>query len=115
MYEAGNRHYNNAATILKKITIKENNNKGKTMALAVKIATLLGWLVIIANWVMPFGGQLETILHWSGIGLAAAHAIEMLVYIPLVNKATGSKAMHYLQIFIFGFGHFLVLKEQAQA
>ena len=80
------------------------------MAAIIKISTLLGWAIILYNWVAPIEGM-YTILHYTGIGLAAAHALEMLIYMPMINKLPNNKAMHYLQVFVFGFGHFLVLKE----
>lgn len=79
------------------------------MIAIIKISTLLGWGLILFNWFMPIEG-LYTILHYTGICLAAAHTLEMLIYTPMIKKLSDNKAMHYLQVFVFGFGHFLVLK-----
>lgn len=81
------------------------------MIAAIKIGTLIGWLAIIANWIVPFGGQMEMILHYSGIGLLAAHALEALIYLPTINKVGGNKANHIFQVIVFGVGHFLAMKE----
>lgn len=80
------------------------------MVAFIKISTLLGWAVILFNWAMPIEGM-YTLLHYSGIGLACAHTLEMLIYTPMIKKAPGTKSLHYLQVFTFGVGHFLVLKE----
>ena len=85
------------------------------MITAIKISTAIGWLIILANWLMPFAGQLQLILHWSGIGLAAAHALEALIYIPFMKKAGGNIANHMLQTLLFGYGHFLSLQESIKA
>jgi len=85
------------------------------MSNIIKISTIFGWIAIIANWIAPFGGQLETILHWTGIALAIAHFIEIFIYIPLMKKAGGITANHVFQVFVFGVGHFLVLQALAKA
>lgn len=85
------------------------------MILAAKIATLMGWLFIIANWIMPFGGQLESMLHYSGIGLAIAHAIETAIFFPKAKKAGGNLALHALQLFIFGYPHNMALDQAINA
>ncbi len=81
------------------------------MISAIKIGTIIGWLVILANVAMPFGGQLATILNWTGIGLLVAHALEVLAYLPLINKVGGNKASHMVQVLVFGVGHFLSMQE----
>ncbi len=82
------------------------------MILASKIGTLIGWLIIIANWIVPFGGQMETILHWSGIGLFAAHVLEMFIYIPTMKKVGGNMALRCLQVIVFGYVHFMEMQEE---
>ncbi len=85
------------------------------MVSAIKIGTIIGWLAILANIIVPFGGQIETILNWSGIGLLAAHTLEVLVYLPLMNKVGGNKAGHIAQVLVFGVGHFLSMQETLKA
>ena len=75
------------------------------MILAAKIATLIGWIVIVANWIQPFGGDIQDILHYSGLGLAAAHAIETAIFLPKAKALPGNIAVHALQIFLFGYAH----------
>jgi uncharacterized protein YhhL (DUF1145 family) len=80
------------------------------MIAAIKIGTIIGWLAILANVVMPFGGQIEVILNWSGIGLLVAHALEAIIYLPTINRVGGNKAGHIAQVIIFGVGHFLSMQ-----
>ena len=81
----------------------------------IKIGTIIGWLVILANYLMPFGGQIETILHWSGVGLLAAHALEALIYLPIIKKVGGSIPAHMFQTLVYGVGHFLTMQETLKA
>lgn len=84
------------------------------MIAATKIATLIGWALIIFNWIVPFEGDMYNILHWSGIGLAAAHLVEVFVFLPKAKRAGGNLAMHAIQLFIFGYAHNLALDKQLQ-
>ena len=80
------------------------------MIAGIKVVTIIGWLAILVNLVNPFGGQIETILHWSGIGLFVAHAVEAFIYLPLMKKVGGSIPAHMTQVLIFGVGHFLIMQ-----
>jgi uncharacterized protein YhhL (DUF1145 family) len=80
------------------------------MIYAIKIGTIIGWLVIFANAISPFGGQIETILNWTGIGLLIAHIVEAIIYLPMINKVAGNKIWHIIQVVVFGIGHFLTMQ-----
>lgn len=81
------------------------------MIAAIKLATIALWLVVLANVVMPFGGQVEGILNWVGIAVLAAHALEAFLYLPIMKKIGGSMPRHIIQVLIFGLGHFLIMQE----
>lgn len=84
------------------------------MIATAKFATVIGWLAILWNWIiMPFDGQLGMILHWSGIGLAVAHTLEMFIFLPKAKKLGGNLSWHALQLFIFGYAHNMTLDELA--
>jgi uncharacterized protein YhhL (DUF1145 family) len=83
------------------------------MVLAAKVVTALAWLAIIVNWVTPINGFYD-ILHWTGIGLGAAHLIEAFVFLPKAKQAGGSVPLHFLQLFIFGYAHVMGLDEAAR-
>ncbi|CAA0084272.1 Uncharacterised protein [BD1-7 clade bacterium] len=85
------------------------------MVAAFKIATAIGWLAIVANWLFPFGGQMQEILHWSGIFLAAAHAVEVFVFLPKAKRAGGNLGLHAVQLFLFGYAHNMALDQQLAA
>lgn len=79
-----------------------------------KLTTLLGWLLIIVNWLHPIDDWYN-LLHWAGIFLIVAHSIEMLVFLPAARRAPGNTAIHALQLLVFGYAHNMALMEQAKA
>lgn len=82
------------------------------MIIGAKIVTLLAWIAIISNWITPLGDA-YTALHYTGIGLAGAHAIEMLVFLPKARHARGNTQLHLIQLFIFGYAHNMALDAEA--
>lgn len=80
------------------------------MILIAKTLTLLFWLLIITNWVMPLSEPTHTYLHWLGVVLLGAHALEALLYRPLIKQVEGNPLAHYSQVLVFGGAHFLQLK-----
>lgn len=85
------------------------------MIAAAKFATILGWLAILINILVPFGSQIEIILYWSGIGLAAAHTLEMFIFLPKAKKLDGNLSWHALQLFIFGYAHNMTLDQLSES
>ena len=79
------------------------------MSLIAKIVTAIAWIAIIFNWISPVGGQMQSVLHYSGIFLIVAHFIEMLVFLPKAKQAGGNIALHAVQLFLFGYAHNLEL------
>ena len=75
------------------------------MILGGKIFTSLAWIAIMINYLLPFGGQLETVLFWTGIGLAVAHLVEFFIYLPQCKRVGGSMANHFIQCLLFGYVH----------
>jgi uncharacterized protein YhhL (DUF1145 family) len=60
------------------------------------------WLAIAINYVAPFSvGWVQTALFWTGIGMGAAHLIEVGIFWkklpPESNKAVGA-----VMLFLFG-------------
>ena len=72
------------------------------MIISSKIFTLLAWILIIFNVISPINGFSE-MLNWTGIGLAAAHCIETLVFLPKAKKLGGNLPGHIIQLLIFGY------------
>ncbi|HEY9033579.1 MAG TPA: DUF1145 domain-containing protein [Pseudomonadales bacterium] len=83
------------------------------MIVSGKIVTLAGWLLILANLAYPLGNY-QQMINWAGIGLLAAHVIEMLVFLPKARRVGGPLAGHLLQLLVFGYVHNMVM-EQALA
>ena len=85
------------------------------MIAITKIITLLSWLAILVNCFQPFAAPLDTILQWTGVGLLAAHVLEMLVFLPKAEKAGGSKIGHALQLLVFGYAHNMAMDQAIAA
>ena len=80
------------------------------MILFSKLITLAAWLLIIFNWISPIEAWYAN-LHWAGVGLAVAHSVEVIVFLPLAKKAGGNVALHALQLWVFGYAHKMQLDE----
>lgn len=78
------------------------------MVITAKLATLAAWTLIIFNWLAPIEAYYSA-LNWTGIGLAIAHLIEMVVFSPKAKQAGGSLPLHLLQLFVFGYAHTMEL------
>lgn len=70
-----------------------------------KIVTAIIWLVCVVNLVMPLPGLAYTIFYWLMLFLVVAHTIECAVFYKRVMKAEGNKALHFIQVFLFGVVH----------
>jgi uncharacterized protein YhhL (DUF1145 family) len=81
-----------------------------TMILIAKTITLLCWLAILVNWAHPFSEPTHTYLHWLGIVLLVAHALEAVLYRPLIKQIEGNPLNHYLQVLLFGGAHYMKIK-----
>lgn len=80
------------------------------MILIAKTITLLCWLAILVNWAHPFSEPTHTYLHWLGIVLLVAHALEAVLYRPLIKQIEGNPLNHYLQVLLFGGAHYMKIK-----
>lgn len=80
------------------------------MILFSKFLTLVAWLLIVFNWISPIEAW-HANLHWAGVGLAIAHSVEVIVFLPLAKKAGGNVALHALQLWVFGYAHKMQLDE----
>lgn len=79
---------------------------------SIKGITVLGWLILLA---MAFGDSAkQNIAIYGLIALALAHALEAILYQPLIKK-TGETAKHTILVFIFGYAHYMQLKEITDA
>jgi len=60
------------------------------------------WLAIAINFLFPFPiAMLSTALYWTGIVMAAAHLVEVLIFSPKL-KFVENKALGVMLIFLFG-------------
>lgn len=75
------------------------------MLTAAKIILTILWLAIFYNWIIPFDGMVNTVLHWFGIFMAASHIVEVFVFLPRAKLAGGNLAVHIIQLFLFGYVH----------
>lgn len=79
---------------------------------SIKGVTMLGWLILLT---MALGDSAKQGIAMYGlIALALAHALEAVLYQPLI-KLTGETAKHSLLVFIFGYAHYLQLKKITDA
>lgn len=77
-----------------------------------KIATVVGWMFILANWIMPFPGDISNIIHYSGLGLIAAHIIETIAFLPKAKQLGSNTALHAVQLFVFGYPHNMAIEAE---
>jgi uncharacterized protein YhhL (DUF1145 family) len=81
------------------------------MILSAQITTIIAWIAIVFNWVHPINGYYD-ILNYTGLGLAAAHMVETLVFLPKAKKVGGNMAVHIVQLLVFGYVHNMVMDKQ---
>ena len=75
------------------------------------------WMIwgIVILLAMAFSGNAKQgIAIYGLIGLAIAHAIEAILYQPLI-KQTGETAKHSVLVLVFGYAHYLQLKKITDA
>ncbi len=56
--------------------------------------------------------QVAQVITWVFLGLAGVHILEFLLVFRLLQSAPGSLAGHFLHTFLFGFVHWLPIKQQ---
>jgi len=76
-----------------------------------KVIALLLWLFALGCFVVTYSSPFDSIALGLTIFLVAAHSIECIVYAKRVAVAEGSNAVHFLQLFLFGFIHAKTLPE----
>lgn len=76
-----------------------------------KVATILVWLLCIANIILEFPDPAGQILFGLMVFLLCAHTIECLVFSGRVLRAEGSTFGHFIQLFLFGYFHAMTLPE----
>ena len=81
------------------------------MILVFKLLTAMAWMLILFNLLSPFSAPLANILNWTGVGLIVAHAIELVLYLPVIQRAGGSRMYHSMQTLIFGYAHFMQMQQ----
>lgn len=78
-----------------------------------KIITLIVWGVIAFNWAQPFtDASLAKGLHYTGLGLIAAHVVETLVFWSKI-QASNNVLVNALQTFVFGYAHVAFMDKKA--
>ncbi len=73
--------------------------------LIAKFVVALTWLVCLSSFVVSYPEPWALVLFWMTIALVVSHFMECLVFGNRVKAAGGNAALHYLQIFIFGYFH----------
>ena len=76
-----------------------------------KLLTAMAWMLILLNLLSPLSAPLANILNWTGIGLIIAHAIELVLYLPVIKRVGGSRMYHSMQTLIFGYAHFMQMQQ----
>lgn len=75
------------------------------MNVILKIGILLLWIACAVNLVLPFPAPWQAILLWTGGILLVTHAIECAVFASRITRAGGNRAMHFIQVLLFGVIH----------
>ena len=70
-----------------------------------KIILVIVWLVGVVSFFVPLPGPLNSIFYWLIVFLVVAHVIECGVFFKRVMSAEGNKALHFIQLFLFGVVH----------
>ncbi len=82
------------------------------MIFIAKVATAIAWLVIVVNWLMPFSADYYSMIHFTGLGLLGAHALETALFLPKAKALNENMAVHALQLLIFGYPHNMQIEQQ---
>jgi hypothetical protein len=80
---------------------------------AGKIGCLVLYAVLVMLAITQAGTSVATLAVWVLLVLAVAHAIEVLIFFRLCQRAPGSLLGNLLQLFIFGYFHMVEMKAQA--
>jgi uncharacterized protein YhhL (DUF1145 family) len=80
---------------------------------AGKIGCLVLYAVLAGLAVTQAGTSVATLAVWALLVLAVAHAIEVLIFFSLCQRAPGSLPGNLLQVFLFGYFHMIEMKAQS--
>jgi uncharacterized protein YhhL (DUF1145 family) len=78
-----------------------------------KIVLLVLYAVLAILAITQTGTSVGALAVWALLALAVVHAIEVLVFFRLSQRAPGSLAGNLLQVFLFGFLHAAEMKAQS--
>lgn len=70
------------------------------------------YLVLAAVGFAMAGTQTATIIGWIFVVLLVAHVAELLLVFKLLRSAEGSFLNHVIQTLVFGYIHWLPIKQQ---
>jgi len=84
---------------------RAKNNYGAAMNSKLKIGLTLFWIACAVSLVIQLPAPIQTVLWWVGGGLLVGHVIECVIFTPRISKAGGNRALHYLQVLLFGVIH----------
>ena len=68
------------------------------------------WLVLGGAFLLPSDSTLGLVGRAGFFLMAAAHVVEFFIYLPLLRKAPGSLAFHFVRVLVFGFVHYLEVR-----
>lgn len=80
---------------------------------AGKIGCLVLYAVLAMLAITQAGTSVATMAVWALLVLAVVHAIEMLIFFRLCQRASGSLPGNLLQVFLFGYFHTVEMKAQS--
>jgi uncharacterized protein YhhL (DUF1145 family) len=71
----------------------------------VKASTLVIWLLSLGTFIASYPSPWDTLALWMLGILTVSHLLECIIFSGRIKAAGGNKAMHYLQVFLFGYFH----------
>jgi len=80
---------------------------------AGKIGSLVLYVALAMVAITQAGTSAATLAVWVLLVLAVVHAIEMLIFFRLCQRAPGSLPGNLLQVFLFGYFHTVEMKAQS--
>lgn len=77
-----------------------------------KLGLYVFWLMFLANLFMPFGGDIEAIVLYVGLGLLIIHFIEFLVVFKKLKKIDRTTPLDFIMVMLVGLFHWFPLLRQ---
>lgn len=74
-----------------------------------KLGLYVFWIMFLVNLFMPFGGDIESIVLFIGVGLLVVHFIEFLVVFKKLKEIDRTSPMDFMMVMLVGLFHWLPL------